>query len=122
MKTIYPSIEKKVYPTNNQTLYLFNKSQSIAFILGLIFSFRSLIRKEATSKTTKDTIPVIRSDQASDRFSIIGTIEKLHTIPPIPEPAAAIPCARLRFLLNHCGRSGVAGNQTKPVPSPTRTP
>ena len=92
---------KKEYPMRSQTLYLLSKAVSKALIFGRIVVLRSRINNDAVKSTTSATIPVMRSDQASDKFSIIGVVAEEKMMPPTPEPAAAIPCARLLFLLNH---------------------
>ena len=92
---------KKEYPMSSQTLYLLSKAVSKALILGRIVVLRSRINRDAMKRTTNATMPVIRSDQASDKFSIIGVVAEEKITPPTPDPAAAIPCARLLFLLNH---------------------
>ena len=71
----------------------------------------------AVHNTTNAIMPVMRRDQAKEIFWIMGVVAAEKTIPPTPLPAAAIPCAKLLFLLNHCGSTGVAGNHVKPVPN-----
>lgn len=62
---------------------------------------RSRINMVAVIKTAKATIPVMRSDQARDKFWIMGVVAEEKITPPTPLPAAAMPCAKLLFLLNH---------------------
>lgn len=88
---MYPRILKKENPIISQTRYLRNKAGSKILICSRIVVFRSRIKAAATSKTKKEMMPVMRRDQASDRFSIIGVVAAEKMTPPKPEPAAAMP-------------------------------
>ena len=58
------------------------------------------MRTAAIRSITNDVNPVIRKAQASDRRSIIGVVATENMTPTTPDPDEAIPCARLRFVVN----------------------
>ena len=85
-------------------------------------SFRSLIKTIATTIMKKATTPVNRSDQPRDMFSIMLFVVRAKMTPPIPDPAAVMPLAKLRFFENHWDRTGILGMYTHPTPIPTSAP
>ena len=83
---------------------------------------RSRISVVAIVLATNAMRHVIRSAQATESCLITVPVVQAKIAPPIPDPAALIPFARLRFLENHCERIAVLGMYKNPVPSPMRTP
>jgi hypothetical protein len=69
--------------------------------LALITFIRSLTTMMTTELTTNTHTAVIRNAQARLIFSIIKFVQIEKRIPPAPDPAAEIPMARARRLLNH---------------------
>jgi hypothetical protein len=69
-------------------------------MLGRIELYLSFMRTDAIRSITNDVSPVIRKAQASDRRSIIGVVATEMMTPTMPDPDEAIPCARLRFVVN----------------------
>jgi hypothetical protein len=75
-----------------------------------------------TLLTAKMQIAEIRKDHARDIFSIIKFVQMEKRTPPAPEPAAQIPIARARRLLNHWLGNGAAETNKNPIPTPNMNP
>jgi hypothetical protein len=74
---------------------------SMGIDAGWTIRLRLLIKMVATVLAATATIPTRRNDQASPTFLIIAPVPRENMRPPIPEPAALISLARLRFKENH---------------------
>lgn len=120
--TTYPSMLMKAHDSSNQTSSRTSRRVSMANCGGLICLLRSRMSALAIELATNPMKHVIRNAQATESCSIILPVAQAKTAPPIPDPAAMMPFARLRFLENHCERIAVLGMYKNPVPNPIRTP
>jgi hypothetical protein len=66
--------------------------------------------------------PMTQRDHSRPIFSIIAPVASEKVRPPIPEPAALIPFARLRRRVNHRDSAAMLGTYMKPTPRPTSAP
>lgn len=66
-----------------------------------IILIRSLRTTMTQLLTVKMQMAVIRKDHSREIFSIMRFVQMEKRTPPAPEPAAQIPIARARRLLNH---------------------
>ena len=77
--------------------------------------YRSRISSEAMNSRTDEVIPVMRRAHGSEMFSIMGMVATEKVTPIMPEPEDAMPCARLRLVVNlHIVSAWIWWNQDTP--------
>jgi hypothetical protein len=119
---MYPSIEKKPQARSSRTGNLRRSRTSNGCIGGRIIWFLVRIKHVAMIFMDPDSKPMIRSDHASERLSIMGCVANDTTTPPSPDPALVRLFARLLFLSNHWLVTATLGMKMKPTPKPTHAP
>jgi hypothetical protein len=72
--------------------------------------------------TTNAMIPRIRNAHGNPIVRIIACVESEYTSPPKPDPAAEIPFASERRVLNHCAEIPTLPTNRKPMPQPKHKP
>lgn len=90
--------------------------------MGITMPFLSVMKNAVTKMAKVPETPVIRNAHPVPRWSMVQPVAKEKTKPPMPDPAALIPLARLLLFTNHWERTAMLGTYAKPTPKPTSTP
>ena len=98
-----------------------NDTSNDRYLAEIIF-IRSLRTRMTMELTKKMQNAVIRNAQAKPIFSIIKFVQIENKTPPAPDPAAHIPLANARRLLNHWFGNGTDATNNNPIPIPNIAP
>ena len=107
--TIYPNMEMKAHESRSCTSVRRTSFKSNPRWYGRMASLRFLITTVAMSNIEQLINAVTRKDQAKDTFWMTASVKNEKMRPPMPEPAALIPFAKLRRFWNHWDMMAMLG-------------
>ena len=109
-------------PSSNKYSTRLNNCTSNANCEDPIALFLSLKSNAQTTLTPKLTNPNTLNAHANPIDGIIAPVASEYTKPPSPDPAVAIPLAKLLLVVNHCGTMPTEPTNRNPMPKPKQMP